>query len=121
MRYADVLLMAAELESVNAQSYFDEVRARAGLSPKAVNKANIMQERFYEFAFEGLRYWDLLRQGVETAAGVIAENGVDVLSGNSPDKVSIEAANIIAKRGLSQIPQTQINYSNNVLKQNEGW
>ncbi len=121
MRYADVLLMAAELESVNAQSYFDEVRARAGLSPKAVSKANIMQERFYEFAFEGLRYWDLLRQGVETAAGVIAENGVDVLSGNSPDKVSIEAANIIAKRGLSQIPQTQINYSNNVLKQNEGW
>lgn len=121
MRYADVLLMAAELESVNAQSYFDEVRARAGLIPKAVSKANIMQERFYEFAFEGLRYWDLLRQGVETAAGVIAENGVDVLSGNSPDKVSIEAANIIAKRGLSQIPQTQINYSNNVLKQNEGW
>ena len=121
MRYADVLLMAAELESVNAQSYFDEVRARAGLSPKAVNKANIMQERFYEFAFEGLRYWDLLRQGVETAAGVISESGVDVLSGNSPDKISIEAANIIAKRGLSQIPQTQINYSNNVLKQNEGW
>ena len=121
MRYADVLLMAAELESVNAQSYFDEVRARAGLNPKAVSKANIMQERFYEFAFEGLRYWDLLRQGVETAAGVIAENGVDVLSGNSPDKISIEAANIITKRGLSQIPQTQINYSNNVLKQNEGW
>ena len=80
-----------------------------------------MQERFYEFAFEGLRYWDLLRQGVETAAGVIAESGVDVLSGNSPDKISIEAANIIAKRGLSQIPQTQINYSNNMLKQNEGW
>lgn len=121
MRYADVLLMAAELGSVNAQSYFDEVRARAGLSPKAVNNENIMQERFYEFAFEGLRYWDLLRQGVETAAGVIAESGVDVLSGNSPDKVSIEAANIIAKRGLSQIPQTQINYSNNMLKQNEGW
>lgn len=121
MRYADVLLMAAELESVNAQSYFDEVRARAGLSPKAVSKAIIMQERFYEFAFEGLRYWDLLRQGVETAAGVISESGVDVLSGNSPDKISIEAANIIAKRGLSQIPQTQINYSNNVLKQNEGW
>ena len=121
MRYADVLLMAAELESVNAQSYFDEVRARAGLNPKAVSKANIMQERFYEFAFEGLRYWDLLRQGVETAAGVISESGVDVLSGNSPDKISIEAANIIAKRGLSQIPQTQINYSNNVLKQNEGW
>jgi hypothetical protein len=81
-----------------------------------------MQERFHEFAFEGLRYWDLLRQGVEAAAEIIAEsNGVEVLSGGSTDKVIIQASHIINKRGLSQIPQTQINYSNNVLKQNEGW
>ena len=31
-------------------------------------KENILKERMYEFAFEGLRYWDLLRQGVEVAA-----------------------------------------------------
>lgn len=121
IRYADVLLMAAELGSANAQSYYDAVRARAGLSPKSVNKNNIMQERFWEFAFEGQRYWDLLRQGVETAASVIAEGGVNVLSGGLPEKITIQQANIIAKRGLSQIPQTQINYSNNVLVQNEGW
>ena len=29
VRYADVLLMAAELGSPNAQSYFDQVRKRA--------------------------------------------------------------------------------------------
>jgi len=31
IRYADVLLMAAELGSPNAQQYIDEVRARVGL------------------------------------------------------------------------------------------
>lgn len=122
MRYADVLLMAAEMGSPRAQEYFDAVRTRAGLNPKTISKEAIMQERFHEFAFEGLRYWDLLRQGVEAAAEIIAEsNGVEVLSGGSTDKVIIQASHIINKRGLSQIPQTQINYSNNVLKQNEGW
>lgn len=121
IRYADVLLMAAELGSTNAQEYYDAVRARAGVASRSVNKENLMQERFLEFAFEGQRYWDLLRQGVEKAAGVIAETGVDVLSGGSPDKITIQESDIITKRGLSQIPQTQINYSNNVLVQNEGW
>lgn len=121
MRYADVLLMAAELGSAKAQEYFDAVRARAGLGSKPVNKANLMQERFFEFAFEGQRYWDLLRQGVETAASVIAESNLNVLSGGSPERISISESNIISKRGFSQIPQTQINYSNNVLIQNKGW
>ena len=52
MRYADVLLMAAEMGSPRAQEYFDAVRTRAGLNPKTISKEAIMQERFHEFAFE---------------------------------------------------------------------
>jgi hypothetical protein len=121
MRYADVLLMAAELGSPNAQSYFDQVRERAGLGSLAVTKDNIMKERATEFAFEGIRYWDLLRQGVETAANTIAASSGSVLSGGASDEVTIKAANIIATKGLSQIPNNQITLSNGVLKQNAGW
>jgi hypothetical protein len=121
MRYADVLLMAAELGSPNAQSYFDQVRARAGLASETVSKENIMKERAAEFAFEGIRYWDLLRQGVSYAANVIAASSGSVKSGGASDEVNIQAANIIATNGLCQIPNNQITLSNGVLKQNAGW
>lgn len=121
MRYADVLLMAAELGSGNAQNYFDKVRERAGLKSKAVSKESIMEERRLEFAFEGQRYWDLLRQGLDVAAATIAENGYDVLSGGVNDKVVIKADNIIKTKGHCQIPTSQITLSKNVLVQNPGW
>ena len=121
MRYADVLLMAAELGSGNAQSYLDKVRARAGLQPVAVSQATILKERKFEFAFEAINYWDLLRQGIDYAAQQIATSGIDVMSGGNADKVVISAENIKAKKGLCQIPQNQIILSNGVLKQNAGW
>lgn len=121
MRYADVLLMAAELGSHNAQKYLDEVRKRAGLNSVSATQENILKERKFEFAFEGINYWDLLRQGVDYAAAQIATSGVDVTSGGVADKVVIEAQNIISKKGLSQIPQNQIVLSGGVLKQNDGW
>lgn len=121
VRYSDVLLMAAELGSPNAQGYFDEVRTRAGLESKPANKENILAERRFEFAFEGIRYWDLLRQGIDVAAATIAEEGVSVLSGGAADKVVIKADNIKKTRGLCQIPETQITLSKGVLKQNQGW
>lgn len=120
IRYADVLLMAAEMGSPNAQGYYDEVRLRAGLTSRAANEANILEERKFEFAFEGLRYWDLLRQGLSTAASTIAQTE-DVLSGNESDEVVILEANILATRGFMQIPNTQITLSNGVLIQNPGW
>jgi len=121
MRYADVLLMAAELGSSNAQTYLDAVRTRAGLNSVSATQANIMKERKYEFAFEGINYWDLLRQGVEYAASQIATSGISVTSGGNADQIVIDAQNIIQKKGLSQIPQNQITLSNGVLKQNDGW
>ncbi len=122
MRYADVLLMAAELGSANAQTYFSTVRTRAGLSGNvAPTKENIMAERRFEFAFEGLRYWDLLRQGVNAASAAIAESNVTVLSGGNDDIINISAANVTKTRGFMQIPNNQITLSNGVLKQNAGW
>lgn len=123
IRYADVLLMAAELGSPQAQSYFDLVRQRAygsGYTSLPVSKGNIMQERRFEFAFEGIRYWDLLRQGINTAATAIAQTQ-SVLSGSAPDQVVIDAQQIIRTGGFMQIPDNQITLSNGVLIQNEGW
>jgi hypothetical protein len=133
IRYADVLLMAAELGSSNAQTYLNMVHSRAYATENAdgtvntpklsvpLSQANIMEERRLEFAFEGIRYWDLLRQGVEVAAKAVVASGSKVLSGGVEEQVNYKAENIISKRGFQQIPQTQITLSNNVLKQNAGW
>lgn len=120
IRYADVLLMAAELGSPNAQTYYDKVRNRAGLTSRTASLDNILDERRFEFAFEGLRYWDLLRQGLETAASTIAQTQT-VISGGANDVVTITSANIIKTRGFMMIPNTQITLANGVLIQNEGW
>ncbi|MBD0822397.1 RagB/SusD family nutrient uptake outer membrane protein [Aestuariibaculum marinum] len=123
MRYADVLLMAAELGSSNAQAYFDKVRQRAYQSnfvSKTVTQANILEERYLEFALEGVRYWDLLRQGVSTAAATIAES-TTLLSGGVEETKNISASNIEKTKGLQQIPNTQITLSSGVLNQNTGW
>lgn len=121
VRYSDVLLMAAELGSSNANTYLTQVRERAGLDAVEATKANILKERKFEFAFEGLRYWDLLRQGIEVAASTIAESNSKVLSGGHDDYVTISADDIKATEGFMQIPNTQITLSNGVLKQNPGW
>lgn len=123
IRYADVLLMAAELGSANAQKYFDEVRKRAyktNFVPLTVSKNNILKERKFEFAFEGIRYWDVLRQGLNNAAATL-ETTEDVLSGSVPEKVSVTKERFLTTKGFMQIPNKQITLSNGVLKQNAGW
>ncbi len=129
VRYADVLMMAAELGSSNAQNYFDAVRKRAytsgstlssGYSQLTATKENIMQERRFEFAFESINYWDLLRQGVDYAANKLALEA-SVLTAGNPDVVTIDADRIRATKGLSQIPYNQITLANGTLKQNNGW
>ena len=121
IRYADVLLMAAELGSTSAQSYFDMVRQRAyqdNFVSVPVSKSAIMDERRFEFAFEGLRYWDLLRQGMTVTANAINET-TTVLNGGASAPLTI-TFNATTK-GLSQIPYNQITLSNNKLVQNPGW
>lgn len=130
LRYSDVLLMAAELGSSKAQDYFDQVRKRAYRQEDGtlngnyvqlpVTQDNIMKERRLEFAFEGIRYYDLLRQGIDVAANTIATSQ-SVLTGGQAANVTIKAENIKAKKGLCQIPNNEITLSNYVLKQNDGW
>ncbi|AXP80096.1 SusD family protein [Mariniflexile rhizosphaerae] len=123
LRYADVLLMAAELGSANAQAYFDQVRQRAykaNFTSVSVSQENIMNERHLEFALEGIRFYDLLRQGVDTAAATIAET-TTLLSGGVPETKTISENNIKTTKGLQQIPNTQITLSDGVLQQNAGW
>lgn len=121
MRYADVLLMAAELGSANADNYMHMIRERAGLADISASKENIMAERAREFAFEGIRYWDLLRQGVEAMADAVCASGGTVMSGGVETQVSYDRAQIITTKGLCPIPQDQITKANGVLVQNPGW
>lgn len=123
VRYADVLLMAAELGSSNALNYVNMVRERAGVAPvTSVDKEVIFNERKFELAFEGLRYWDLLRYDhtLAYAAEKLSYNG-KVLNGDVEVNKVINGAKLIETRGLFQIPNTQITLSNGVLKQNPGW
>ncbi|GAA5022165.1 membrane protein [Marivirga lumbricoides] len=123
IRYSDVLLMAAELGSTNAQDYLDKVRSRAfgeNFTSVPVSTEAIQNERQLEFALEGIRYWDLLRRGVDVAASIIAES-TTLSNGGVATPKTISASNILATKGLQQIPNNQITLSNEVLKQNTGW
>lgn len=118
MRYADVLLMLSELKQ--DASYMNQVRKRAGLADVTYSNETLLAERHREFMGEGLRYWDLLRQGVDYAASEIAGTWT-VKSGNRDEVVTISADRIKATKGLCRIPDNQITLSGNVYTQNDGW
>ena len=72
-RYAEVLLYLAEAaneqnKTSEAQGYLNQVRNRAGLenttaSSQSELRIAIAKERQVELAFEGKRWWDLVRTG----------------------------------------------------------
>jgi len=132
LRLADVYLMGAELGSARAQQYMDAIRTRAGLSSVAPTLENIQQERRYELAFEGIRYFDLLRWYGKDAGVVIKQNESGAVIYNIGIRTTINqdrGANYfetIDKRvrdtgGFLMLPQSQIDLSKGVLKQNPGW
>jgi len=118
IRYADVLLMAAEALNENnkpaeALVHLNKVRERARNGNPAILpditttdqtelRAKIMTERRHELAMEGWRYWDLVRTG--TAATVLQNNGF-----------------IPGKHELFPIPQSEIDISQGTLSQNPNW
>ena len=66
IRLADTYLMEAEAlggTGARAQALLTAVRARVGLAPVAVSLAAIKAERRLELAFEGHRFFDLVRWG----------------------------------------------------------
>lgn len=74
IRYADVLLMAAEVWLTDnpgkAAGYLNQVRTRAlgaAAAKTSITLDDIYHERRVEFGGEGLRKWDLLRRGLSYA------------------------------------------------------
>jgi hypothetical protein len=115
LRYAEVLLIRAEalIEAnkglAEATDRINEVRARVGLTPIATGQSQaqlrdlVRYERRIELAQEGTRYWDLRRWKLLKEAMTFAQK-------NYQDKYE-----------YAPIPQNQIDLSNNVLKQNDGY
>ncbi|MCT4589367.1 MAG: RagB/SusD family nutrient uptake outer membrane protein [Carboxylicivirga sp.] len=116
LRYSDVLLMKAEAlnnldKTSDAYAPINKVRGRAGLEnlknlSKSEFNAAVLQERRMELAFEGQRWFDLIR--VENG-----QWGLDFLH-------SIGKTNASAKHLLFPIPQKEIDNNPN-LKQNPGY
>jgi len=118
IRFADVLLMAAEaLNETNnptqALVHLNRVRQRAregnpGILPditetnKELLRNIILHERRVELALEGHRFWDLVR--TNKAATVLGPLGF-----------------ISGKHELLPIPQTEMDLSQGMLEQNPGW
>jgi hypothetical protein len=118
MRYADVLLMAAEALNENnkpdeAIVYLEEVRARARAGNASIlpviSETNqvalrdlILEERRHELALEQHRFWDLVRTG--KAAEVLGPLGF-----------------VAGKHDFFPIPQSEIDISQGSLEQNIKW
>ncbi len=110
LRFADVLLMAAEAnyragDEDQARIELNKVRERAGLDDVTTSGADlftaIVTERNLELAFEGVRFLDLIRW--DLGPSVLGTDGFQ--SG---------------KHELYPIPLEEIN-NNDLLEQNPGW
>jgi hypothetical protein len=124
IRYADVLLMAAEVwlndNPTKAAGYFNQVRTRAlgaGAAKASITLDDIYHERRVEFAGEGLRKWDLLRRG-EPYAEVKINASFDIPSG-IPNPGHFENRTFkYGTFGMFPIPASEIRNTNSgVLKQ----
>jgi hypothetical protein len=117
MRYADVLLMYAEVLNEinngpddNAYRSINDVRNRAGLAdlPDGLDyqlfKDALLQERQWEFVMEGHRWYDLVRMG----------KLVECVQRAKP------TANVKSHHILFPVPQKE-RYLNPKLTQNEGY
>lgn len=142
IRYAEVLLTDAEakieLNQIDASVYADInlVRNRAGMpsvdqtvyNTQASLRTLVRNERRVEFAFEGLRWFDLQRW--KTASQVMtgpvygAKTGtVDATTGKytiTGSPLMLETRTFADKNYLWPIPQTEIDLDKNI-KQNPGY
>ncbi len=138
LRYSDVLLMAAELGSSNAAQDYNLVMHRAYGSnahdvASAPTREQIWQERRREFMGEGIRYFDLRRQGLDAfVKGIMGQAYDNGSTAGTPTEVyqntqkttiadTFKEANIREKRGFWQIPSSEISLSGGLYKQNAGW
>lgn len=120
IRYSDVLLMAAEMGSPNAQQYLDKVRARVGLPSVPATLENIFKERRLELSLEGIRYFDVLRRGLAYANQELTHSGI-----RGPkyvgDQILFDVTFNMNTKGFLPIPQTEIDLSAGAFNQNAGY
>lgn len=122
IRFADVLLMAAELQlkagnKPAAQGYLDRLRNRVSMPTVDATLDNIYRERRLELALEGQRYWDLQRRGQDVAAQYISVPA-KTETGYVGDPQDFAVEYKTSKKGLFPIPQSEIDISNGKLEQN---
>ena len=120
IRFADVLLMHSELTST--ADGLNRVRQRAGLNPVGYSLEALQRERRHELCFEGIRWndirrWHIAEQALSEQNGTPMNNvGRDVVMHDGKYSARYQAT-----QGFFPLPIDQINLSNGVLTQNEGW
>ncbi|MFO8128680.1 MAG: RagB/SusD family nutrient uptake outer membrane protein, partial [Bacteroidales bacterium] len=120
IRFSDVLLMAAELGSANAQEYLDRVRSRVELASVPATIENILRERRLELSLEGIRYFDVIRQGMQVASEELTVVGLKGPDYIGPQVIFDHTFNT-ATKGFLPIPQTEIDLSGGLFQQNQGY
>lgn len=118
-RLASTILLQAEAENEldnleGARTLLNKVRLRAKLSATPANNKNDMrlaieQERRLELAFEGYRWFDLVRTG----------RAIEVMQACT-DHQSTYAQRLTVNRYIWPIPQNELD-QNELLTQNEGY
>ncbi len=131
MRYAEVLLLAAEanlgIDQGKADRYFNEVRTRARAESKSnVTLADIQLEKRCELCGEGTRFQDILRWGI--AADCLKNQGGEIPSFDANGNVRYQQYNKDAsKYGFKEgkhnrLPYPALEVSQNVnINQNPQW
>lgn len=127
MRYAEVLLMAAEAHVQNSNStkalnYINQIRTRAKLQDlSSVTLDDVKKEKRLELCLESVRFQDLVRWG--DAERVLANQGKEV-SAYTSNGVEVFFTNPVygfkAKHNMLPIPLKEIELNPN-MAQNEGW
>ena len=131
IRFADVLLMHSELTDGKAlpggKSGMNMVRERVGLADKAYSVEALRMERKHELAFEGIRWNDMRRYGkAYCLAALKTQLNQPIRNAGGAwivmkDQGAGYEARYNATWGFRPFPQSEVNLSNGVLKQNEGW
>lgn len=124
IRYADVLLMYAEVthllnENVSeGLSALNQVRERVDMPPvDALTKEAIMHERDVELALEGWRWADLIRWSFDPEWGINMQQLLSRQLGPDGDGSFF----VKGKHEYLPIPINEINKHDGQLKQNPGW
>jgi hypothetical protein len=135
-RYAEVLLNYAEAEfelghEDVARQYINMVRSRPSVNMPPVTDAGealrtrIQNERRVEFAFEGLRFFDVRRWKIADVTGNIPILRMHIIKQADGSKTyqiqTLEKRSFLPQHYLVPIPRSEVDKSKGSLSQNPGY